>query len=81
MQNASGAGQGGTSRVGQDLSALFDRELQRQQRTNYESRSQIEERPDERNSSDALERIRDLARRQEDLSRRQRELSEAGTDG
>jgi hypothetical protein len=78
MQNANGAGQGGTSRVGQDLSALFDRELQRQQRTNYESRSQIEERPDERNSSSALERIRDLARRQEDLSRRQRELSEAG---
>lgn len=78
MQNASGAGQGGTSRVGQDLSALFDRELQRQQRTNYESRSQIEERPDERSNSSALDRIRDLARRQEDLSRRQRELAEAG---
>lgn len=78
QQNSGGASQGGTSRIGQDLSALFDRELQRQQRTNYESRSQIEERPDERNNSSALDRIRDLARRQEDLSRRQRELSEAG---
>jgi hypothetical protein len=78
QQSASGAGQGGTSRMGQDLSALFDRELQRQQRTNYESRSQIEERPDEGPDSSALDRIRDLARRQEDLSRRQRELSEAG---
>lgn len=78
QQSASGAGQGGTSRMGQDLSALFDRELQRQQRTNYESRSQIEERPDEGPDSRALDRIRDLARRQEDLSRRQRELSEAG---
>ena len=78
QQSASGAGQGGTSRMGQDLSALFDRELQRQQRTNYESRSQIEERPDEGVDRSALDRIRDLARRQEDLSRRQRELSEAG---
>ena len=77
MQNAGGAAQGGTSRIGQDLSALFDRELQRQQRTNYESRSQIEERPDERGNG-ALDKIRDLARRQEDLSRRQRELSQAG---
>jgi hypothetical protein len=78
QQAANGAGQGGTSRMGQDLSALFDRELQRQQRTNYESRSQIDERPDDRNDSSAMDRIRDLARRQEDLSRRQRELTEAG---
>ena len=77
MQQNAGAAQGGTSRIGQDLSALFDRELQRQQRTNYESRSQIEERPDDIDNS-ALDRIRDLARRQEDLSRRQRELAEAG---
>ena len=77
QQSASGAAQGGTSRMGQDLSALFDRELQRQQRTNYESRSQIEERPDDRESASALERIRDLARRQEDLSRRQEELAGA----
>ena len=78
QQSASGAAQGGTSRMGQDLSALFDRELQRQQRTNYESRSQVEERPDTRDTASALDRIRDLARRQEDLSRRQQDLTRAG---
>ena len=78
QQSASGAAQGGTSRMGQDLSALFDRELQRQQRTNYESRSQVEERPDTRDTTSALDRIRDLARRQEDLSRRQEDLTRAG---
>lgn len=75
QQSASGGAQGGTSRMGQDLSALFDRELQRQQRTNYESRSQIEERPDERDAN-ALDRIRELAQRQEDLSRRQGALAD-----
>ena len=45
-QQASGASGNGGGRQGQDLSALFDKELQRQQRTNYETRSQIEERPD-----------------------------------
>ncbi len=37
---------GGLGRQGQDLSALFDKELQRQQRTNYETRSQTETRAD-----------------------------------
>ena len=37
QQSASAAGGGGTSRSDRDLSALFDRELQRQQRTNYET--------------------------------------------
>jgi archaellum component FlaC len=60
------------------MSALFDKELQRQQRTNYESRSQVEERPDRSGAQDsALDRIRDLARRQEELNRRQRELAGA----
>ena len=76
QQSAAAAGQGGTSRIGQDLSALFDRELQRQQRTNYETRSQVEERTS-RDRTSALDRIRELARRQEDLSRRQQELAEA----
>ena len=34
---------GGLGRQGQDMSALFDKELQRQQRTNYETRSQTED--------------------------------------
>ena len=70
----SGAAAGGSGRQGQDLSALFDKELQRQQRTNYQSRSQLEERQ-ERNGESALDRIRELARRQEELTRRQRELA------
>jgi hypothetical protein len=77
-QQRAGAGGGGSNRSGEDLSALFDKELQRQQRTNYESRSQVEERPDRGGSQDsALDRIRDLARRQEELNRRQRELAGA----
>ncbi|MCA1651003.1 MAG: hypothetical protein LC753_12225, partial [Acidobacteria bacterium] len=77
-QQQGAAGNGGAGRQGQDLSALFDRELQRQQRTNYEMRSQIEERLDAQKSDSALDRIRDLARRQEELSRQQRELADAG---
>ena len=60
QQQANGASSGGSARQGQDLSALFDRELQRQQRTNYEQRSRIEERPDQQNADTALDRIRDL---------------------
>ena len=76
VSQASGSGGGGGNRSGQDLSALFDKELQRQQRTNYEQRSQVDERPDQRQSGgDALDRIKDLARRQEDLNERQRELA------
>jgi len=70
----SGAAAGGSGRQGQDLSALFDKELQRQQRTNYETRSQLEERQ-ERGGESALDRIRELARRQEELSKRQRDLA------
>ena len=77
-QNNSG-GSGGSNRSGQDLSALFDRELQRQQRTNYENPSRVEERAERNETSEsAADRIRDLARRQEDLSRRQRDLANAG---
>jgi hypothetical protein len=75
QQQASGASSGGAGRQGQDLSALFDKELQRQQRTNYETRSQVEERPDQKDQERALDRIRDLARRQEELSRRQQDLA------
>jgi hypothetical protein len=76
QQRASG-GSGGSNRSGEDLSALFDKELQRQQRTNYETRSQVEERPDRDQSKDSsLDRIRDLARRQEELNRQQRELAD-----
>ena len=75
QQQASGAS-GGSGRQGEDLSALFDKELQRNQRTNYETRSQIDERADRQND-DAFEKIRDLARRQEDINKRAEELAKA----
>jgi hypothetical protein len=77
QQSASGAGQGGTSRTDRDLSTLFDRELQRQQRTNYETPQQSNENQESRKSDDLLERIRELARRQEELARRQQEAVNA----
>ena len=79
QQSASAGGGGGTSRSDRDLSALFDRELQRQQRTNYETPRATTETP-ERQEGDLLDRIRELARRQEELARRQRELAEARLD-
>ena len=79
LQQASGASSGGGG-ASEDLSALFDKELQRQQSTKYETRSQLEERPDQKDQDSALDRIRDLARRQEELSRRQRELADAKVD-
>lgn len=77
-QQANGGGGGGSNRSEQDLSALFDKELQRDQKTNYENRAAVETRPDRDEKKDsALDRIRDLATRQEDLSQRQRDLAQA----
>ena len=77
QQNNSGGGFG--NRQSQDLSNLFDRELKRQQRTNYETKAQVETQPEAAGSDSALDKIRDLARRQEELSRQQRELAKGGT--
>ena len=75
MQQASG-GSSGAGRSGEDLSALFDKELQRQQSTRYETRTPLDGNSEREDQQSALDRIRDLARRQEELSRRQRELSD-----
>jgi hypothetical protein len=64
---------GGQNRSSMDMSALFDRELQRQQQTNYETRSTTEERRDP--SQSALDKIRDLAKRQDELLKRQADLA------
>ncbi len=78
VTQGAGAGNAWGNRVGQDLSALFDKELQRQQRNNYETRTAAEIKPDSGGSqSSALDRIRDLAKRQEDLNRRQRDLAQS----
>jgi hypothetical protein len=79
QQSASAGGGGAAGRSGQDLSALFDRELQRQQQTNYENRDSGEQREQEP-ESDALAKVRELARRQDELARRQRELAARNLD-
>lgn len=56
-----------------DLSALFDKELQRTQQTNYENRGTPGPRDDK--SAGLLDRIRELARRQDELLKRQRDLA------
>jgi hypothetical protein len=68
------AGSGtGSNRTSQDLSTLFDRELQRQQQTNYERPASGASRPNEGDRT--LERIKELARRQDELLRQQQELA------
>lgn len=61
----------------QDLSALFDRELQRQQETNYEQRNTTSERQtsETRREDEQLRRLRELAARQDELGRQQQELA------
>jgi hypothetical protein len=68
------AGTGGGSRAQQDLSTLFDRELQRQQQTNYETPKTAEEKRED-SQDKTLERVRELARRQEALQRQQDDLA------
>ncbi len=70
-----GGGGGGGNRSSEDLSTLFDRELLRQQQTNYENRqaSTSDERDPE---SDWQKRVRELAQRQDDLAREQRRLAQ-----
>ena len=72
--NQQQAGNGaGTNRAGEDLSGLFDRELQRQQRTNYETPTTTERRENQDDST--LDRVRELARRQDELLRQQQDLA------
>ena len=69
---------GGSGRPGQDLSALFDQELRRQQQTNYETRSSSGQ-PDN-SESEALDEVRELAGRQSDLNRRKQALERQGPE-
>ena len=72
MRQQAGSGSGG-NRSNVDLSTLFDKELQRQQQTNYETRATTEQPTD---AASLLDKIRDLARRQDELNRRQHELAQ-----
>jgi len=78
QQQAAGGGGGQTGT--QDLSALFDRELQRQQQTNYENRANAranEQQQQQEQESEALRRVREMAQRQEALRREQEEVARA----
>jgi hypothetical protein len=67
QQSAQGAG---SNNRNYDISALFDKELQRLQETNYESRPAGPQKP-----ADAMaEKLKELARRQDELLRRQQDL-------
>ncbi|MBI2828870.1 MAG: hypothetical protein HYX77_06330 [Acidobacteria bacterium] len=75
QQQANGAGGRVANRQKQDFSSLFDRELARQQQTNYETSDRPETRRESSEDSDAIEKIRELTRRQDALNRRQQELA------
>jgi hypothetical protein len=77
MRQQAGMGGGGGNRAQQDLSSLFDRELKRQQQTNYETPKTAQER-EENGGDDLLERLRALAARQEQLARQQDDLAKGG---
>ena len=64
----------------EDLSALFDRELRREQETSYETGRQPGESPSGEDDDEALARLQELARRQERINRDLRQSPETGTD-
>jgi hypothetical protein len=72
---SNGSGGGFNNRPQQDLSSLFDRELARQE-TNYETPQSTASENQDKKRDDALDRIRDLARRQEALNREQDRLAQ-----
>jgi hypothetical protein len=71
QQAGSGAG---NNRSNYDISTLFDKELKKQQQTNYETKSTAEQKDDPNKS--ALDKIKELAARQDELLKRQRELAQ-----
>ena len=75
QQQANGQGGRGANRQQQDMSSLFDRELARQQQTNYETPGRPQARDAEPKQDDALEKIQELARRQDALNKSQQELA------
>ncbi len=68
-----GAGGPGNNNRNYDVSTLFDKELQRAQQTNYETPNTAEQKQDA--NASALDKIRDLAKRQDELLRKQEELA------
>jgi hypothetical protein len=75
VQRQQAGGGAGNNRTNQDISSLFDKELARHQETNYETPGASEQKREDENGS-ALDKIRDLARRQDELLKRQHELAQ-----
>ena len=74
-QRGSRRGPGGGMGAREDLSALFDRDLRRDQQTNYEHRSPSEAPDEAREEDEVRRRLRALAERQAALNRQQEELA------
>jgi len=75
QQQANGQGGRGANRAQQDISSLFDRELAKQQQTNYETPGRPQTGDNRPEEDDALEKIQELARRQDALNKSQQELA------
>jgi hypothetical protein len=71
QQNAGGGS--GQNRSTEDLSSLFDKELAKNQQTNYENKTSAEQTEDK--NATAVDRIKELARRQDELVRKQQEFA------
>ncbi|MBI4485948.1 MAG: hypothetical protein HY655_08060 [Acidobacteria bacterium] len=72
VSRQAGSGNGNNNQT-LDMSSLFDKELQRQQETNYETTASAERRQDSNDST--LEKIKELARRQDELLKQQQDLA------
>ena len=70
QQAGNGAGQ---NRSTEDLSSLFDKELAKNQQTNYENKTSAEQTEDK--NAPAVDRIKDLARRQDELVQKQQQFA------
>ncbi len=73
QQANSGQGDGNKNR-NYDLSSLFDKELQKAQQTNYETKSTVEQGASSSQQSE-LDKIKELASRQDELLKEQQELA------
>jgi hypothetical protein len=74
VQQQQAGGRSGGNRNIEDTSSLFDKELARNQQTNYETPKTAAASQDDPKGS-ALDKIKDLARRQDELLQRQQDLS------
>ncbi|HEX7795271.1 MAG TPA: hypothetical protein VF456_13005 [Vicinamibacterales bacterium] len=72
IQQQQAGGRGGGNRNIEDMSSLFDKELARHQQTNYETPKSAAQ-DDEKAS--AIDKIKDLARRQDELLQRQQDFT------